>query len=135
MAQKWRTERARKRTSSFLVNPFGFTKRLLGQKRSGRLDCSKAKVDNYLFNTLRDPNRGQELGHQRALLDIPAPLVEINTSEPTWKEVQEVVTSARASSAPGPSQLPYKVYRCCPNLLKILCNLLQVIWRRGTISD
>ncbi|KAK0135126.1 hypothetical protein N1851_029059 [Merluccius polli] len=98
-----RTERARKR-SSFIANPFGFTKRLLGQKRSGRLDCSKEEVDDYLFNTLRDPDREQELGPQKALLDIPAPLVEFNTSKPTWKEVQEVVTSARASSAPGPTK-------------------------------
>lgn len=127
-------ERARKR-SVFIANPFGFTKKLLGQKRSGRLDCPKEEVDDYLCNTLCDPDREQELGPQRALLDIPAPLVEFNTSESTWKEVQEVVTSARASSAPGLSQVPYKVYKRCPNLLKILWNLLRVIWRRETIMD
>lgn len=87
---RWRIERARKQ-SSFIANIFGFTKQLLGQKRSGRLDCSKEEVDDYLYNTLHDPDREQELGPQRALLDVPAPLVEFNISEPTWKEVQEVV--------------------------------------------
>lgn len=61
--------------------------------------------------------------------------MEFNTAEPTWKEVQEVVTSVRASSAPGPSQVPYKVYRRCPNLLRILWKLLRVFWHRETISD
>ncbi|XP_053183947.1 LOW QUALITY PROTEIN: uncharacterized protein LOC128367182 [Scomber japonicus] len=129
-----RIERARKRTS-FLSDPFGFTKRLLGQKRSGRLDCSKEEVDHFLHNTLSDPDREQELGQQAALVDVPTPLVEFNISEPTWKEIQEVVTAARASSAPGPSQVPYKVYKRCPGLLRILWKMLRVIWRRGTIAE
>lgn len=67
-----RVERARKR-SAFSANPFGFAKRLLRQKCSGHLECSKEEVDEYLFNTLRDPDREKELGPQRALLDVPAP--------------------------------------------------------------
>ncbi|XP_049324773.1 uncharacterized protein LOC125789951 [Astyanax mexicanus] len=129
-----RMERARRR-SSFLANPFGFTRKLLGQKRSGRLECSQEEVDNFLHNTLSDPDREQGLGPQRALLDVPAPIIEFNTSEPTWKEVQEVTRAARSSSAPGPSRVPYKVYKRCPNLLRNLWKLLRVIWRRGTISD
>ncbi|XP_048863711.1 uncharacterized protein LOC125738598 [Brienomyrus brachyistius] len=129
-----RVERARKR-SSFIANPFRFAKQLLGQKRSGRLECSQEEVDNFLHNTLSDPVREQGLGPQTALRVMPTPTVEFNTSEPTWKEVQEVVTAARASSTPGPSQVPYKVYKRCPNLLRILWKLLRVIWRRGTIAD
>lgn len=58
-------------------------KRLLGEKRSGHLDCSKEEVDHFLHNTLSDPDREQELGPQIALLDIPAPVVEFTISEPT----------------------------------------------------
>lgn len=72
-----RMERARKQTA-FIVDPFGFTKQLLGQKRSGHLACSKEEVDHFLHNTLSDSDREQELGPQRALLDIPAPMVELN---------------------------------------------------------
>ncbi len=100
-------ERAKKR-SSFLANSFGFTKQLLVQKRSRQFECTQEEADSFLYNTLSDPHRGQKLGPQRALLDMPAPLVEFNTSNPTWKEIQEVVTAARASSAPGPSWVPYK---------------------------
>lgn len=62
-----------KKRSSFLVNPFDFTKQLLGQKHNGHLDYAKEKVDNFLCNTLCDPDREQELGPQRTLLDMPAP--------------------------------------------------------------
>lgn len=34
--------------------------------------------------------------------------------------MQEVVTTARASSAPGPGGVLYKVYKCCPELCKAL---------------
>ncbi|KAJ8333464.1 hypothetical protein SKAU_G00414720 [Synaphobranchus kaupii] len=110
-------------------------KQLLGQKRSGRLACSKEEVDHFLNNTLSNPDREQELGPLRALLEIPSPTVEFNTRESTLKEVQEVVTAARASSAPGPSGVPYKVYKRCPELLRILWKILRVIWCRGTVAD
>ena len=42
-----RKERARKRTA-FLANPFKLTKQLLGQKRTGRLTCSKDVINNHL---------------------------------------------------------------------------------------
>ncbi|RXN22987.1 reverse transcriptase [Labeo rohita] len=43
-------ERARKR-SAFIGNPFGFTKKLLGQKRSGHLACPVEEIDNHLHAT------------------------------------------------------------------------------------
>lgn len=42
---------------------------------------------------------------------------------------------ARAKSATGPSGVPYKVYKCCPKLLRISWKILCVIWRRGTVAD
>lgn len=107
----------------FIANPFEFTKQLLGQKQSGRLTYSKKEVDQYLDNTLSDPEREQELGLLGSLLDVPSPTVDFNIREPTLREVQEV-SAARASSAPGPSGVPYKVYKRCPELLKILWKIL-----------
>lgn len=43
-------------------------------------------------------------------------LIENNQPQ---KEMQEVVRTIRASSAPEPSGIPYKVYKCCPELLQI----------------
>ncbi|KAL1266763.1 hypothetical protein QQF64_002438 [Cirrhinus molitorella] len=43
--------------------------------------------------------------------------------------------AARSRSAPGPSRVPYKVYKRCPVLLRILWKILRVIWRRGAVAD
>ena len=45
-----RKERARKarKVLAFLASPFGFTKQLLGQKRSGQLTSPKSEIDSYL---------------------------------------------------------------------------------------
>lgn len=48
-----RKERARKR-AAFIANPFGFTKQLLGKKRSGRLTCSKVEISRHLRDTFCD---------------------------------------------------------------------------------
>lgn len=58
-----------------------------------------------------------------------------NTREPTWKVVQEVNTAARASTAPRPIGVPYKIYKHCPELLRIIWKILQVIWCRRTVAD
>ncbi|KAJ8333923.1 hypothetical protein SKAU_G00412420 [Synaphobranchus kaupii] len=100
--------------ATFIANPFGFTKQLLGQKCSGHLECSKEEIDHHLRNTYSDNEREQDLGNYRALITPPEPTSEFNDKEPTLKEVQEIVRSARTSSAPCPSGVPYMVYKRCP---------------------
>lgn len=61
MAQeKGKRERAKQHVA-FIKNPFGFTKQLLGDKRSGCLMCPTEEVDCFLHETLSDPMREQEL--------------------------------------------------------------------------
>ncbi|XP_063058826.1 uncharacterized protein LOC134452393 [Engraulis encrasicolus] len=128
-----RKERARSR-AAFISNPFNFTKKLLGDKRSGVLMCSTAEANTFLHNNLSDPDRDQELGPQRTLISPQAPTVEFVMREPGWAEIQEVVKGARSASAPGPSGVPYTVYKRCPQLLRHLWKLLRVIWRRGHVA-
>jgi len=112
-----RKEWATKRTA-FLANPFGFTKQLLGQKCSGQLTRSKAEVDRHLRDTIiSDESREQDLGHCQSLINPLAPTLEFDGTEPSWKEVQEVVNKARASSASRLSGVQSKVYKNCPRLL------------------
>lgn len=127
-------ERARKRTA-FISNPFTSTKKLLGDKRSGNLMYSIKDANSFLHNTLSDPERDQELGPQKALIS-PQPLtVDFVTREPSWTEVQEIVKGARTASAPGPSGVPYSVYKCCPQLLRHLWKILRVIWHSIKVAD
>ncbi|KAL7881484.1 hypothetical protein AOLI_G00083320 [Acnodon oligacanthus] len=97
-----RKERTRKR-AAFITNPFGFTKQLLGKKRNGQLTCSKAEIERHLRDTFCDRSREQDLGHCQHLIDPPAPTLDFDGKEPSWKEIQEVIKKARSSSAPGPS--------------------------------
>lgn len=92
-------KRARKR-AAFSSNPFSIVKQLLGDKRSGHLSCFPEEVDQFLRNTLSDPQRDQMLGPQKALIEPPPPEVEFDLRELSLKEVQEVVEGARSVSAP-----------------------------------
>nr|XP_061817543.1 uncharacterized protein LOC133607102 [Nerophis lumbriciformis] len=127
-------ERARKR-AVFIANPFRFAKQLLGDKRSGRLECPREEVNRFLQNTMSDPLRGQDLGPNRALISPAPPTAEFQLTEPSLKEVEEVIKAARSASSPGPSGVPYLVYKRCPGLLKHLWKTLKVIWRRGRVAN
>ncbi|XP_053170226.1 uncharacterized protein LOC128354001 [Scomber japonicus] len=134
---EWHRRRAKeraKRRAAFLANPFGFTKQLLGQKRSGHLTCAKEEVDSYLHETYSDAVREEDLGEFRDLIKPPEPTCEFNIKAPTWKETQSVVKAARNNSAPGPNGIPYLVYKRCPKLLNCLWKILRAIWRRGIVA-
>lgn len=46
-----------------------------------------------------------------------------------------MVKKAQAALAPGPSGIPYKVYKNCPKLLRWLWKLLWRIWKKGTVPQ
>ncbi|CAJ1075238.1 LOW QUALITY PROTEIN: uncharacterized protein LOC109089580 [Xyrichtys novacula] len=135
---EWHRKRGKERTrkrSAFIANPFEFTKKLLGEKRSGQLSCPEDVINRYISNTYSDGMREQDLGHCAALICPPEPSTLFNINEPTLKEVKEVIKSARTSSAPGPSGVPYKVFKHCPRLLERLWKILRTIWRRGRVPQ
>ena len=42
---------------------------------------------------------------------------------------------ARSGSAPGPSGVPYKVYKNCPMLRRRLWKHLRSVWKRGKLAE
>ncbi|XP_021365777.1 uncharacterized protein LOC110458420 [Mizuhopecten yessoensis] len=130
--KKARKDRARKR-ESFIKDPYSFTKTLLGGERSGRLDSSTADIEQHLRETHGDEDRGIPLGNCPRIEAEEPPEFPLDTKEPTWKEIQDVVKKARTGSAPGPSGIPYKVYKKCPRLLRRLWQLLRKVWKKGKI--
>ena len=84
---------------------------------------------------MSDPAKEQEMGINTRLIHQKPPVIEYNTRLPTWKEMQEVVRAIRSASAPGPSGVPYIVYKRCKEILQILWKILRVIWRRGKIVE
>ncbi|KAL7868065.1 hypothetical protein SRHO_G00094490 [Serrasalmus rhombeus] len=132
--RRWRHKRARKQVA-FISNPFKFTKDLLGQKHSGKLASSQEETHQHLTQMYSDPRRVLELGECNILIDPPEPEVQFDLTELQLKEVKEVVHKAKARSAPGPSDISYKVYKNCPKLLLHLWKILRVFWRKGKIPE
>ena len=108
--------------------PFGFTKRLLGDKRIGRLQCSTEEVNLFLQQSLSYPMREQDMDANRAVINPTPSTIKFNLRELSLKEVEGVIKAARSSSTPGPSGVPYIVYNRCPELLRHLWKILKVIW-------
>ena len=132
--RKRRKERSKTR-ARFIANPFGFAKKLLGDKRSGSLECGIEEVNTYLLNTFSDPEKDVNLGMNKALIAPEPPTTEFVTKPPTLKEITDVVKAGRSASAPGPSGVPYIVYKRCPGLLRALWKIIKAIWRRGRVAD
>ncbi|XP_030008310.1 uncharacterized protein LOC115431800 [Sphaeramia orbicularis] len=132
--RKRRKDRENKR-AQFIKDPFRFTRTLLGEAKSGRLTSPREDVEAFLRETHNDISRNQALDANPNIDSIDMPGKELNISEPSWKEVQEVVKKARTGSAPGPSGIPYKVYKKCPMLLRRLWKLFQRIWKKGIIPS
>lgn len=130
---KLRKEKEAKR-AQFIKDPYRFTKTLLGEARSGRLTSPKEVVEEFLKESHSDALRNQACGaHPKISRTAETPEEELDTREPTWREVQDIVQKARSASAPGPSGIPYKVYKRCPMLLRRLWKLLRRIWTKGII--
>ena len=109
-------KRARKR-ASFIFDPFGFARRLQGDTRSGRLECSKERAGSFLKNSIKDPKRNVELGHNDRLIKPNLPEVGFEIATPSLSEVKCIVSAGRSASTPGPSCMPYSSYKRCPGLL------------------
>ena len=59
-------ERAQKR-AAFVSNPFVFSKKMLGDKRSGQLKCTEEKHKTFLRDIFSDPRRGIEINNDPSL--------------------------------------------------------------------
>ena len=75
-------ERARKRTN-FIANPFGFARKLFGDKRSGMLERPVEEINAHLSYTFSDPSRDVELDNINSLISPEPPSVEFNDKPPT----------------------------------------------------
>ena len=112
-AESCRKKRRLKQKSraEFMSDPFKFTKKLLGDKTSGELTCTKKKKKKHLKETHDDLRREEELSECQLITAPEEAQLEFDEREPRWEEIREIVTKARVGSAPGPSSTTYKVYK------------------------
>lgn len=123
----------RKSLNSFMKNPYGFAKKLFEQSKNGELKASQAEVEAHLAEVYGNKND--------VCMDIPglkrpaSPGYSFEMGDIKLNEVMQVVTKARAKSAPGMNGISYKLYKKCPGIVEVLTKVLNQIWRSGRIPD
>lgn len=104
---------------------------LLTEARSGKLTSPKKVVEAFYKESHSDLLRNQGSSAHPKIGSTNAPEESLDTREPTWREVHDIVQQTHSASAPGPSGIPYKVYKKCLMLLRR--KLLRKIWIKGSI--
>ena len=126
-------EKAKKSSDSFLRNPFEFARKVLSPEVKGDLRSTKEEVEKHLSTAHSDSKRGDALEIPHNLWEYQEPTIEFNNQPPAWREFQQRVRKARSKSAPGPNGIPYKVYKKCPGVARVLWLYLRGIWKKNII--
>ena len=140
LANLRRAERIRKRRSrkekartSFFRDPFKYARDLLEEKKSGKLETTAEELESHIKEQLGDSDQNTPLGSPGHVPCPPEPGTKFDTTPPRWAEINQVVQKARTASAPGPNGVPYKVFKNCPMVLKLLWKLMRAAWKTQSI--
>uniref|UniRef100_UPI00358F4A9D uncharacterized protein n=1 Tax=Myxine glutinosa TaxID=7769 RepID=UPI00358F4A9D len=129
-----RKERQRKR-KRFFENHFQFMKDLFEPFRGGVLKVPKEELEGHLRVTYADTRRNEVVEDIEGLVRPTEPAVPFDLSEPNMSEIEAVLRKAQAASAPGPSGVPYKVFKSCEGIRQYLWKALKGVWRQGVVPS
>ncbi|KAI3364895.1 hypothetical protein L3Q82_001079 [Scortum barcoo] len=96
---------------------------------------TEQELEHHIQDQLSDNLRGEPLGSPGYVAHSPEPLTKFDTAPPRWMEVRQVIHHARAASAPGSNGVPYKVFKNCPGLLRLLWMLMVTAWKTQAIPS
>lgn len=131
---KGRRQKFKRNSEEFLKQPFKFARKVLSPEAKGTLKSSKEEVEEFLKSSHSDPVRGEELHIPEDLYKYPEPTQKFNTNAPTWKEFSYLLRRTRTKSAPGPNGVPYRLYKKCPGVARLLWSYLRDLWKKNVIS-
>jgi len=92
--------------------------------------ASRVELERYLEDTHTDAKRHEPMSVPSDIPPINPPEYQMEVCAPKWKEVEQAVRKARASSSLGPNGVPYRVYKSASGVLQILCKLMKVAWEK-----
>ena len=130
--RKSRKKRERAR-SRFFKDPFKFVKTLFTKEKGGNLKTSSQELETYLERMCVDDKKHKQIAIPSDIPPIEEPEHQMDINPPKWREVEHAVKRARASSAPGPNGVPYRVYKNVLDVLRFLWKLMRVAWEKGII--
>ncbi|KAJ8349369.1 hypothetical protein SKAU_G00244990 [Synaphobranchus kaupii] len=99
---------------------------LLEERTSGNLKVTREVLEAHNHTLCSDPRKKEPLGSPGYVPRPAEPEIQFNTMPPRLIKVRQVVEKARSASAPGPNGIPYKLYKNCPRVLKLLWNLMRM---------
>lgn len=128
-------KRRRERKSgrrNFMKDPFRAAKKILDPSCKIDLNCSKADLNDHLDRTYSSTTDGDFEDWEGAIRPDP-PSQPFADSAPTFKELRDILKRTRNASAPGQNGIPYKMYKSCPRLLRLIWRIMAVVWRTKKI--
>ena len=63
------------------------------------------------------------------------PAIPFDMTEPKLSEVEKFLKKARTVSSPGPSAVPYSVFKKCTKIRHELWEILKVLWRIDVVPE
>ena len=97
---------------------------MLDPQVNGELQSSQTEVD-FLRKNHGDALREEELGDIEGLIQFTEPEFDYQSLPPSRGEFQAVLKKARTKSAPGPNRVPYRFYKKCPEVARLLFNYIR----------
>ena len=128
-------QKFRKNCSEFLSQPYDFSRRLINPRPQGQLKSTKQEVEAHLHKVHSNPVREEEQEVPEEMWEHDEPKIAFNNNPPTFAEFTKKLRKTRTKSAPGPNGVPYKVYKRCPEVSKLLYQYLRSLWAKNSISD
>ena len=128
--QRWRRNNIRK---DFYNDPYRTCKKVLSDDKSVPLKVDSPTINKYVQEVASDPLKDVDLGPLPGLPDAPLPTAAFDEGKFKFSDFKYILRKTRNASRPGHNQIPYKVYKKCPELAKYLFGLfLSVLKSRST---
>ena len=121
--------------NQFLSQPYQFSRKIINPKPKGDLKSSKEEVEAYLEKVHSYDGSHRQCHNAEEMLEYPEPELQFKSSPPSYKEFCKKLRKTRTKSAPGPNGVPYRIYKKCPDVARLLWQNLCELWKRNQISD
>ena len=127
--QRWRRNKIRK---AFYNDLYRTCKEVLSENKSVPLKVDSTTINQYVKEVASDPLKGVDLGPLPGLPDAPIPSTAFDEGKFKFSDFKHILRKTRNGSRPGHNQIPYKVYKKCPELAKYLFGLFISVLKSRT---
>ena len=131
---KQNRKKFKRNSENFISQPFAFAKKVLTPEIKGKLTDTKEEVEKHLRDTYCDKEKEEDLPIPDDLYNYPEVKIKFDERAPSWREFNKLLRKARTKSAPGPNGVPYRLYKKCPGVARLLWLYLRGLWRKEIIS-